>query len=441
VAPNGPVYPFSPDILEKYRLYKETVFGGGPAWEEPLPNYYTEWPEDRTGVHPDAIPSVFPLSTSIHDSSYEVLEKSRSKGEEEAKRHYIDLRNPLFKVTPSAMEKFEEAWQKGELRDIVWEALKNLVFDIFTDDADFRIAIWEKMREIDDTIAPGLFEEEEALIWQYTGTDIYRDCEDGMPYLLHWGRPYDGTEKTHPNYVFIQYWQYTSSSHAPYKAGLEVMDNEFNHEGEWEMVQIALRLRDPETPENKARWLLPYAATAAQHRYGQTLAWRLDKDGEQEMVDRGKTDLVQEQRYVLTTENGNRVKIYIAENSHATYFRTGRIDANILNQKAGIQDQYKQVSEYYDEISEEERIRQYELLALDDFTGTGIYGWPGYWGFDVRWGGNIHGPKFSEVEDLNGNKIIKADDPAGFHNSCRKLVDGNRNFDLTGMPDPDTKLR
>lgn len=69
-----------------------------------------------------------------------------------------------------------------------------------------------------------------------------------------------------------------------------------------------------------------------------------------------------------------------------------------------------------------------------------MYDWPGYWGLNVRFGPNVRSPKFSSVKDLQGEVIIKDLDPTGFHQSCRKLVDINGNFDKQGSFDPETEL-
>ncbi len=244
-----------------------------------------------------------------------------------------------------------------------------------------------------------------------------RNFRSGKPYLLHRGHPF-----SHPNHVFIQYWMYSTASHMPY--GIPVLGGNFNHEADWEMVQMTLRLTDPEMPARKTTWLLPYAATAAQHYYGQTLPWRIDEDK--------NGPLILNQRYVATEEYGNRVKVFIAENAHATYFRDKVICTE--DGKVGTQIQYQSScsildGDAYDMITEPVRRIDYKLLSLDLLDNSGIFDWPGNWGKDKIVGPDIPGPYYRYVKDDN----IKRDDniktfrmalrPERFHNQCRKHLE------------------
>jgi hypothetical protein len=203
---------------------------------------------------------------------------------------------------------------------------------------------------------------------------------------------------------------YETASHTPYHTAIKEINNVFWHEADWEMVQLCIRLKNSSDPDNKAEWILPWAATAAQHNYGQTLAWRLDKDEDASR---------EEQRYVKVAEgNANRVRVYIAENSHATYFREGEIDAEVLAH-AGTQVQYNPTSsEYYDRILRSE-VRGYRLLPLERRDRIGIYDWQGGWGGD-----KYRGPFYNEKKDED--VVFKVvDNPARFHNSCRKIVNNS----------------
>ena len=72
-----------------------------------------------------------------------------------------------------------------------------------------------------------------------------------------------------------------------------------------------MRLVSPGNPDQKAGWLTPFAATASQHYYGQTLRW-LAEDG-------SPADQAHLQTHVEHTSN-ERPKIFIAQGSHATFF-------------------------------------------------------------------------------------------------------------------------
>jgi hypothetical protein len=209
---------------------------------------------------------------------------------------------------------------------------------------------------------------------------------------------------------------YETASHMPYIIG--GIGNYFVHEADWEMVQIAIRLNNSVDPENKVEWIQPWAATAAQHNYGQTLAWRLNGNGP------GITD----QRYVQIADNGNRLKIYIGENSHATYFREGKISTpESPSVSLGTQVQYEELTVSYDRLLRPDPITDYGLLSLERHDSIGIYDWTGGWG-----GNKYRGSFYNEKSDRDG-KFRVVSDPVRFHERCRKLI-GN---DL----DPETELR
>ena len=260
--------------------------------------------------------------------------------------------------------------------------------------------------------------------------DPYPTSLAGVPYLLHRGHVKGYSGNSHPNYVFIHYWMYSTASHSPYHTTIASLNNKFTHEADWEMVQIAVRLKDSALPDNKADWILPWAATASQHFYGQTLAWRLDHPNE--------ASSVTGQRYVRTSDTDpNRIKIYIAENSHATYFRDGIIDADIAD-GVGTQTQYDaDYEEYFDRISGAELLDDSDLLPLEKKNQTGIYDWPGRWGEQAF---NpmvpvLPGPLYREAWDaqLSEGKFRLDSDPVRFHNRCRKKINGS--------VDPETELK
>jgi hypothetical protein len=255
-----------------------------------------------------------------------------------------------------------------------------------------------------------------------------RGCTDGDPYLLHRSH----TPATHPNYVFVHYWMYETCSHTPYNSIGLWPNNIYWHEADWEMVQIAIQLRFPEDISDKSRWIMPYAATASQHYYGQTLAWRLDNSEETDDV------TAAEQRYVATTEDGNRIKIYIAENSHAIYFRSGRISTPESEKGVGIQDQYDMESYAYDMISNPlPRGDYFKLLTLEDYTeNMGVYDWEGKWGEQ-----RLEGPMYRQAKDESGSPFRLDANPVYFHQRCCKLVDSEGFPNENGQPDELTELR
>jgi len=318
VAPKGPIHPFSPEIVDNYRLYKAKIFLDGPAWEgDPTDNYSEFW--------------TFPDLQNLSDT-YPVLQASVENDSQEVVDHYIDV------------------------------------------------------------------------------DDDNRTCENGKSYLLHRSHPESNT-----NYVFMHYWMYSTSSHSPYHT-LLINNNSFTHEGDWEMIQLTVQHKNNEIPSKKSEWILPFAATASQHFYGQTLAWRLDNN---------RDSTVSGQRYVNTSGIGNRVKIYIAENAHATYFRDEDIDADI-NAGAGTQIQYDpDLDNFYDKISGTKPIEDYGLLLLNDYgDNDGIYDWEGRWGEKELLIPVLRGPSNRTVDDDNETSFIIGSDPVRFHNRCRKIIIG-----------------
>lgn len=213
------------------------------------------------------------------------------------------------------------------------------------------------------------------------------------------------------NYVFLQYWMYMPSSHGLYNS-LGIESNDFTHEGDWEMCQFTIRLKDLNDPDNKTLWLDPFAATASQHFYGQTLLWNKEQNGPETL----------DQDYVAHDNNGQRVKIYIAENAHAVYFRAGEI-SGALRGGAGTQIQYDSTSIFSDRISNPRRITP-TLLPL---SPSWLYRWKGIWGqtnvssFASFKGSESPEFRYNDIGSLNSSeKIFIATEPAKFHNLNRK---------------------
>lgn len=234
-----------------------------------------------------------------------------------------------------------------------------------------------------------------------------RGCAGADPTLLHRGHVSRG--HSGGNYCFIQYWMYETSSHKPYGVG-----NSFQHEGDWEMVQICIKMNGAK----KRDWIIPHAATASQHYYGQTLAWRINRNGPE----------ILDQEYVGTEDDGNRVRIFIAENAHATYFREG--DIATWYATCGTDIQYIDTARRWvvDKIQAPlSPIVNYEIIPLNYKSQRGIGDWPGLWGEDDA----PRGPFLREANTATGTLNLQ-NNPGQFHNLCRKIIGG--------VPQPETEL-
>ncbi len=241
----------------------------------------------------------------------------------------------------------------------------------------------------------------------------------GAPAYLLYHCPRAENEQVRDKYLFMQYWMYEPASHAPYNIS-GIFNNSLFHECDWEMCQFTLRLKDPKKPSVKAKWVEPFAATASQHYYGQTLLW-----------DRTENEwaLRSEQKYVRHTDSGNRVLIYIAENSHATYFRLGEISTPESVKGCGIQEQYEYLSVAYDYIGPGNSPLNFGLVWL---AQSNIYHWAdreeGLWGQTIhhwtigKYGHGQPSPHFRfGLNDKNEHdQVWLAREPVRFHELCRK---------------------
>jgi hypothetical protein len=253
--------------------------------------------------------------------------------------------------------------------------------------------------------------------------------------LLHYHIPMAGQALPDPNHAFLQYWMYYPSSHGVYN-GTGVGSNNLTHEGDWEMAQFTVRLADPEKPFAKEDWVQPYAATASQHYYGQTLAWRVDPPTDSyDTIDQTHVEPDGQQPY--------RPRVYVASNGHATYFRDGQIDSDIFT-GCPTSVQYSTPAEGYDAISSENQA-VYRNVGLVGLSGSRLFKWSGSGGKldKARWGETYSltgagfktfpgpaSPKFRYVgmgdEAKNAdNFVLMAQQPQDFHNQClSKTVQG-----------------
>ena len=114
---------------------------------------------------------------------------------------------------------------------------------------------------------------------------------------------------TDGDYVFIQYWFFNTASYLPTQNNATAIARYF-HEGDWEAFQFTVKLQP--TASQIDEKLLPFAGTGSQHFYGQTLKWD----------DTGNSPSSQNQDYLERV--GFQPVIYVADRSHAIYFRKGR---------------------------------------------------------------------------------------------------------------------
>ena len=199
-------------------------------------------------------------------------------------------------------------------------------------------------------------------------------------------------------YIFLQYWHFEPGSSLP-----DTLT--FWHEGDWEMFQIAVE------PNTVARELQPIAITGSQHYYGQTIRW--DSNG----FDNGPFS--QDQDYVGKDPNGERPKVYIARESHATYFRDGDFR---VPWEPGCTDnhgyQYAQAPTlpYLDD----ETGSQCYDYTLCVFSNSMISHWQGRWGQDPWTVESGYGARSPHDRSTAENMWTE---PKSFNNYYLKLID------------------
>ena len=181
---------------------------------------------------------------------------------------------------------------------------------------------------------------------------------------------------------------------------------------------------------HKARWLRPFSGTASQHYYGQTLPWRMTSGAD------GPADSPQTQFWVQHDANNERPSVFVAEGTHATYFRHGIFNVERSPdalRTMGTQIQYTTVGGM--DVSYEEA----EATALTIHTWTlpdnDFENWMGLWGFkDTEAGAPF------DIEDRNGppgvnrrfavgqppglTQLVLRPNPRQFNNNCRREVSG-----------------
>ncbi len=196
------------------------------------------------------------------------------------------------------------------------------------------------------------------------------------------------------DYIFLQYWHFEPSSSIPETAGIW-------HEGDWEMFQVAV---EPNTTDEE---LQPTSVTASQHYYGQTIRWK----------ETGNGPGSQDQDYV--GKSGNRPKIYIALNSHATYFRQGYFKTRSGGENHG--DQYDSAPNVFPILDDETGSDSYSY-TLQIFHNNMISHWKGRWGiYGIPGVPHDDGPRSPVYREVHSTPHIQMwTDPKGFNNEYRK---------------------
>jgi hypothetical protein len=216
------------------------------------------------------------------------------------------------------------------------------------------------------------------------------------------------------NFIFLQYWMFENFSRRPFGIfGLPANPN-VQHEGDVEHCHITIRLKDLNVSLLKAKWLSPFAATASQHYYAQTLKWDLN--------DSASSANAHSQEHVEHVNN--RLVVYVAHGAHATYFAS---DPNIAVEGGalGTQIQYEAIPGLsgYDVTSPAKTFPSYELWHVDS-APLGMF--QGHWGFfDPNDTGSFSengppGPNDRSANTSGGGRVNLRMHPKELHNLSRK---------------------
>ena len=210
---------------------------------------------------------------------------------------------------------------------------------------------------------------------------------------------------TASGHAFLQYWQFEPSSSLP-----DLLT--FYHEGDWEMFQIAVKL------DTSAEELKPIAITGSQHYYGQTIRW----------AETGNGPASQNQDYV--GKSGHQPKVYVARETHATYFRNG--DFRTRSGSANHGDQYEEAPTI--PHTDDETGGNSYSYTLKIFHNSMISHWNGNWGEDgLPLVPHDDGPPSPRYRVTAVNVWT---DPKGFNNYYRKRV----SYPSGAYAHPDTNI-
>jgi len=192
-------------------------------------------------------------------------------------------------------------------------------------------------------------------------------------------------------HAFLQYWHFEPSSCLP-----EAVDPW--HEGDWEMMQIAVRL------DQSVKDFVPFTVTASQHYYGQTIRW--------DEIGNGPSS--QGQDYV--GKSVHRPYIHVAVDSHATYFRNGYFRCPLTGGSSNHGLQYVDAPNAFP-ILDANTGSNYYSYDMRTFHNSMISSWYGRWGEDAWILGSGDGPRSPWFRQTA--KWIWQD-PKGFNNYYTK---------------------
>ena len=207
-------------------------------------------------------------------------------------------------------------------------------------------------------------------------------------------------------HVFLQYWHFEIGS---YGVSNPIWDNSFFwHEGDWEMMQVCVSEKDSSAPSVKAKWIKPFSVTASQHYQGQTLRW--------DPV--GTAPGNRNQDYVGKT-GAYRPQIYIARNTHATYFSPNMWFR--FSTGAGADGLPYLASRTRANIDDRTGNTPY-AYTLGYLHGHILSTWAGFWG---RTGTLNHGPQGPGFSAYGTAGALKYSNPRGFNNFYLKSGSNN----------------
>ena len=215
------------------------------------------------------------------------------------------------------------------------------------------------------------------------------------------------------NFVFLQFWMFENFSQRPFGIPFDLDPPNVQHEGDMEHCQIAVRLSDSADASLKAKWVVPFGATASQHYYAQTLKWDIN--------DGSAPANAHSQEHVEHTDN--RLAIYVALGAHATYFAAdGDIEVPDVGGVLGTQQQYDPNPEGAYDVSGPADEIEYDLMHVDDVL---LGSFEGRWGYLINgdpdsFSNGPSGPPHRAAHASGGAEVILKTRPQDLHNMSRK---------------------
>jgi len=217
------------------------------------------------------------------------------------------------------------------------------------------------------------------------------------------------------NHLFLQYWMFENFSQRPYGTPLDLDPPNVQHEGDVEHFHITIKLKDTDTPTLKSKWLAPFAATASQHYYAQTLKW--------DLINGDAAANAHSQEHV--EHINSRLVVFIAEGAHATYFVSDPdVGVPDFDGFLGTQGQYAPSPQgAYDKTSPSSTLPSYQLKHVDT---TQVGSFLGHWGYynpndTGMWSNNgPAGTPFRAAKISGGGLVNLRTQPKTLHNLSRK---------------------